>query len=380
MVIDEGLLRAYVDGELAAAEREAIEEVLAHSPETRADLSRMREDIARTEHYMASLAPAARSVVLPGPALARLQARISGRTTHSSTSKERIGTMISVSIMRRHQTALTALVLVALVAVAFRFASVRVMAGSFLKIFRVQEVKLIPVDLEYLESNDALAALLERLSSEAEVLVEGGQPRQVANLAEAATQVDFALAEIGDLPQGLGEPSKLLVKDRTVSQIYVDRELAQAVFDAAEIEVSLPASLDETPVVLTEPTMLLQQWGTDAEPVLSFTQMKSPEIEYPDDLDLDALGVAGLQLLGMSEAEARALGASIDWTNTLVLPIPKDEGVKFAEVQVSGAKGFLFQHEDDESSALMWQQSGKTYLLAGNFSADEILQIGRSVR
>jgi hypothetical protein len=126
----------------------------------------------------------------------------------------------------------------------------------------------------------------------------------------------------------------------------------------------------------------MQEWRAGDEVLLGFMQLPAPSVEYPDDLDLNALGVAGLQFLGMSKAEATALGATIDWANTLVLPIPSDTELTVSEVSVNGTKGTLFTEEEakGDDTALMWQQNGMTYFVAGNYTADEILAIAQSVK
>lgn len=380
MSLDEGKLRAYLDNELPGHEREQVEAALAASAETREALAGLRQEVARTGRYLAALEPTAASASTAGPALARLRAGLSNNAATSGKIEERIKAMFTSSFLKRHQAAVTMAVMLAAVAIAFSFAPVRVLAGDFLKIFRVQDVKFVPVDVGRLESNEELMALLEQVSPEIDVVVDGGPPQEVASLAEAAALVDFDVVEITSVPPDAGALNRVVVENRSVSQVHVDVDLAKAVFEAGGVEVDLPDSLRDTPIVVTRPTMVRQQWGTEHEPTLAFTQMRSPEIEYPDDVNLDELGVAGLQLLGMSEAEARAFGATIDWTNTLVLPVPKDKGIEVAEVSVNGAQGFLFRAEEDDESALMWQRDGLTYLLTGSYPAEQILQIGQSVQ
>jgi hypothetical protein len=51
------------------------------------------------------------------------------------------------------------------------------------------------------------------------------------------------------------------------------------------------------------------------------------------------MGEAMLKFLGYPEAEARAMSARIDWTTTLILPIPQGEGITHQDVSVDGVQG-----------------------------------------
>jgi hypothetical protein len=198
--------------------------------------------------------------------------------------------------------------------------------------------------------------------------------------------VGFTPAEISALPADVGEATIIKVQDKSVNEVNVDLDTARAIFEAALIDVNLPDSLRDTPITITRPATVMQGWGSETsgslegEPNLMFIQMESPQIEYPDDLDLNALGVAGLQLLGYSEADARALADTIDWTNTLLFPVPTDAGVDVSEVTVNGSSGVLFVETDGAKTGVVWQKDGKSYFLAGHYNPDQILQTAESVR
>jgi hypothetical protein len=310
--------------------------------------------------------------------------------------------------LSRFQPAIIALTLVGLVALSFSFAPVRALAGEFLSIFRVQNVVVVPVNTDQianLEGNSQLEAMFEQISNQAEVLVDGGEPYPVDSLSEASTAVDFSLASLATA----GDPTSVQVVPQSMAQFYLDKDLAEAVFEAAQIEVSLPDSLNDTPIVINKPTMVSQVWGEaldleamkeqaegerfdrhdgprgrsyDSGIELVFVQMRSPEIEYPDDLDLNGLGTAGLQLLGYSELEATALSATIDWANTLVLPLPTDADVNVESVSVNGASGQLMSNSDGSHTALTWQADGITYFLTSNgtYLPDGLLLLAESMQ
>ncbi|MFQ5611735.1 MAG: hypothetical protein ACE5H9_06340 [Anaerolineae bacterium] len=379
-MLDEGKLRAYLDNELPEAGRKQVEAELAGSAGARAALAGLRREAAGIEPRLASLAPTSANLSPAPAAWRRFRARLAGPSISPVGTAERMKAMFTPTFLKRHQTAITALVLAALVATAFSFAPVRVVAGNLLKVFRVQEVKFVPVDVGRIESNEELAELLRQFSPDSEVVVDGGEPQEVGSLSEAASRVDFPVAGVSRVPGGAGQESKVLVQGRSVANIFIDKDVAESIFDAAGVEVSLPDSLSDTPVVITRPATVIQLWGAEEAPTLVFTQMRSPEIEYPNDLDLPAVVEAALQVGGMSEAEAKAFVASVDLSTTLLLPVPKDEGIELAEVSINGARGHVFRHPGEDEAAVLWQKDGLTYLLTGAFPAEQLLDAAKSVQ
>jgi hypothetical protein len=78
------------------------------------------------------------------------------------------------------------------------------------------------------------------------------------------------------------------------------------------------------------------------------------------------LAQIGLELTGMSREEAAALAKTIDWTSTLVVPLPRNAGT-YAEVDVDGVKGYIIQSDLDYKPqfALVWVKNGILYFVSG---------------
>lgn len=418
-MIDQGKLRAYLDQALPENEMNGVAHTIANNPAAQQTLEQLRQERDETAVYLASLNPSATAQPSASRALNQVQNKLAAQTTASIYNQiyyiiERITIMFKNSSLKKYQPAITALAVITVIALLFSFAPVRSMAGKFLSIFRVQEVKIIPVDMnsiENLENNPELEGLLKEFSPSAEIVSGGGDPQEVASLTEAANLADFRLAKINALPDDLAnEATSVAVMEESVYKIQLNKELLEAIFDAAKIEISLPDSLNNQPIMAKKPTTIMQAWGVDANlspkdgphfgddhhrgnrhrklerwegpsgPTLMFVQLKSPEIEYPDDLDLNALGVAALQLIGMSKAEATAIGSTIDWANTLVLPIPTDANMTVTEVSINGATASLFTETRGKNASIMWQKDGITYLLGGTYSSDQMIKIAESVK
>lgn len=383
MRINEGLLHAYLDQALSDAEMDHVKKQLADSPEAQAMLARLSQDRDDVTPHLNALAPSPVAQSSTVQAWQRFQASITGQSNQPLDKKERINQMSNPSFFKRYQPAIITLVVIAIVAISLSFAPVRAMAGNLLRVFRVQTVQVVPVDEEHMKSmkNDPrIKGILEELEAEVNVISDGGEPEEVDSVEQADEKVNFTVARVTVLPDGLDEPTKIEVAQQRMIEMHLDKELLDALFEAAEIEVSLPDSLDEQPIVVTQPDTVMQRWQVE-DNRLEFIQMASPSVEYPDDLDLNALGVAGLQFLGMSKEEAEALSDTIDWANTLILPVPKGGKVSVTEISVNGAKGFLFTNEEDsDGSAVMWMQNGMSYFINGDYPAGQIIEMAQSAK
>ncbi len=144
----------------------------------------------------------------------------------------------------------------------------------------------------------------------------------------------------------------------------------------------LPDSLGEQPLTVSLSPMVKQTWRYQYRAALIFLQGPSPVVGFPDDVDPAALGAAALQLLGMSEREAERMSNAIDWTTTLVLPIPTDI-VSFREVVIDGTRGLVLSEAYDRRgshSALMWQKDGIVYFMQGNMQMSDLMDVADSIR
>jgi hypothetical protein len=250
---------------------------------------------------------------------------------------------------------------------------VRAAAGDFLGLFRVSRFAPISVSPQQL-------ALLERLSEEGlepgefVITQELGEPQTVDSPEEAATVAGFA-------PKTLPNRSALVrtyVMDGGAGYLVVDLAGARAIVEAAGADpLLLPDSLDGARVDVTVYDSVGQLYDNG----VMLVQSPSPDVNYPADVDPTVLGEALLQVLGTEPAEARRIAQSIDWTSTLLLPIPQDLGT-YREVNVNGVGGVVLEPFDpDAEPAVVWQKDGMVYMMmAGRLSVDELLAQANTVR
>src|SRR5262249_28682148 len=64
-------------------------------------------------------------------------------------------------------------------------------------------------------------------------------------------------------------------------------------------------------------------------------QAPSPTVSVPPDLNMSDIAEAALELAGMSPAEARSFCQTVDWSSTLVVPIPRNSSA-YETVTVDG--------------------------------------------
>jgi hypothetical protein len=338
---------------------------------------RLKADSAWVGERLAVLRPDA------APSTARALSHLDRQIKVSSSWKERLQEMFR-STNRRWRPALGILALVLLVAVAFSFEPVQVAAQEFLSIFRVQEFAVVPVGPEQREQMEEVAALLEQNFFLSEpVVLEEPEQQTVSTLAEASAAVGFTVLAATYVPEELVPVQGIKVSSQGAGEFEVDLEMARMLFEMLELDPTLlPDSLGEEPLEVVLPPTAAQSWEYQGRTSLVFIQAPSPTVDFPDDVDPNALGAAALQLLGMDEDEAERMSESIDWTTTLVLPIPTDVA-SFREVVVDGARGLLISETRDEHgahSALMWQKDGIVRFLEGNLSMDLIMDVADSVQ
>jgi hypothetical protein len=110
------------------------------------------------------------------------------------------------------------------------------------------------------------------------------------------------------------------------------------------------------------------------------TEMPSPVVDAPPDLDIAQLAELGLQFTGMTKEQAHAYAQTVDWTSTLVVPIPRN-AAQYKKVTVDGANGYLIERAVDHSQyALVWVKSGMIYAIAGYGETANALAMANSLK
>jgi hypothetical protein len=83
-------------------------------------------------------------------------------------------------------------------------------------------------------------------------------------------------------------------------------------------------------------------------------------------------------MLGMSGSQANRFSRSIDWTTTLVVPVPSTEAT-YEDVRVDGVFGTIIEGRRHNEVVLMWAKDDIVYALVGVGNAEPLLNIADSL-
>ena len=94
------------------------------------------------------------------------------------------------------------------------------------------------------------------------------------------------------------------------------------------------------------------------------SEIPSPTVNAPPSVDVAQLAQIGLEFTGMTSDQAAAFTKSIDWTSTLVVPIPKNAAT-YQQLTVDGVTGTLIQRPADDAPqfVLIWVKNGIVYAI-----------------
>lgn len=276
---------------------------------------------------------------------------------------------------------------VAAIALAFTFPAVRVSAQAVLDLFRVRTfaaVRFDPARFERIESMRGAehVNLFERRN----VGQEPGEPRLVASLEEAGRAAGMRPMAPATLPPGL-EPDSVFVTGAGEADFVVNGERLRTMLDALELrDVAVPAGLDGRAVhVRLQPGIAARYRGRSGR--VTLMQAQSPEVRVPPGVDLAQVGEVGLRVLGLSPPEARRMARRIDWTNTLVVPVPTSAS-EFREVTVNGQRGLMIgtreRRQDGRTrrggTVILWSEGDRVLALQGNLESVAMMHLAESVR
>lgn len=288
------------------------------------------------------------------------------------------------SLWRSHRLLWSSLAGILILAMLFSLAPVRNAAAALLSMFRVRKFAAITFDPSRTQLNEDMAANISKLLSDnVTVLKQPGPAQTVANAAEASALAGIPVRLPASLPSGAEAQPEIRVEDGGAVQIVVDVARAQALLELAGMsDVQIPQALDGATVTVELPPAVIASYGGYDDFVL--TQLRSPAVNLPPGVDLAQMGEAGLRLLGLSPEEARQFSRSIDWSSTLVIPLPTDVAA-FQDVVVDGVGGVLITERNGGYSrypnyALFWQKDDVVYSLMGRGRAEDVLAVANSLQ
>jgi hypothetical protein len=385
MHLDDETLRAFLDRQMEPADGAA--EHLNACAGCQSRLAAMQARAERVHAHLQALDPGPADAPLPArTAFTRLTARGRGwERTARPANKEKI-TMTKTMFSQRLRPVWISLCAVAILAVAFSFPSVRAFASDMLARLRVQQIQVVQLDsnrLSELGGNSALGKQIGQLVSDSmKVTKEPSKPRVVASAAEASKQVGFTVR----VPGNRSDAPTITVQDGGAFEFVVNRSRAQTLLnEAGASNIQLPASVDGANVKVSIPAGATIAYGncpkpgdpepSKTSPARQYTnctmvvENPSPTVDTPPNMNVQQLAELGLQFGGMSADQARAFSQRVDWTSTLVIPLPRN-GATYKELTVDGVTGYLIQRPAGDASqyVIVWVKNGIIYAVGGTGS------------
>ena len=387
--LTDGELRAALDGELDGTQLQHLDACSACQARKGQLQSEVQETAQRLSFLHTTPSMAEKRVPNAQRAWARFTQQLITRKEKSMFRK-----WFAFPVVR-YATAL-----VSILALVLAFPSTRALAGELLKLFRVQQVTVVQVDftgLEQLTGDGVLGNQFTKLiSNSVNMTDEPGDAVEAADAAQASQLAGFNVR----LPQAT-RPSHIYVSSGAAFTLTVDRAKAQALLDeAGRSDLILPESVDGADITVTIPASVSAAYGTCPKPqadtsegegnenryypnCVILAQIPSPTVNAPANLDINQLAQIGLEFTGMSTEEAVAFTSTVDWTSTLVVPIPSNSAT-YEQLTVDGVTGTLIQRPSREGEpttfALLWVRDGIIYAISGRGNnAEQAVEMANSL-
>lgn len=378
------ILRAKMDGELDIAEVKQVDTHLAACAgcrERAENIARQAEEVRKI--ISALVPPPGESVTDPSIAFARFNAR--ARAARQS-SPSILGRIFAKPLHPAWGAAALTLAILVLVS----FAPARTWAQKFLAMFRVEKITVVPVDLNTLRgpNGDTNAGkMLGQMISDNVVVTVHGEPTAVATQDEASQKAGYKVRLLSTRT----DSPHITVEGEQAFHMTINRDRAQSILDeAGRSDLILPDSLDGATIAVQIPAAVVARYGhcpsekpkasgdspapvtnqnANVSDCLVVGQVPSPTVSVPPNLNIGQLVEVGLQAGGMSAQQAHDFCQTVDWTSTLVLPLPRFAS-SYQTVTVDGVEGTLIDlprlgTRRPAGYTLMWVKGGFIYTLMG---------------
>jgi hypothetical protein len=377
MHVDEGILRARLDGELPASESEAVDRHLVKCGRCRERSEALGRQSANINALLAGLADGPQ----PDPAVAynRLRAR-------QSLTPARRPWFIPGGL----KPVWGAVAGIAIVATLGASEPGRAAAQKFLSLFRVKSVVVVPIERETF--NQGQGKLISQFLASSVNVTKEEKPQPAADREQAAELAGFAVR----LPAALTERPEITVEGEHAVQFTVDLQRAQTLINVLGREdLKLPASLEGTRVAVDVPRAVTAKYGdcrrrfngpgqpqTGGECIVVM-QVPSPTVVTVPQVDLASVAEIGLQFTGMSPEDAKAFSRAVDWSTTLAIPVPPGVA-SHEEVTIEGVRGVFLttkpRPNEPAHYALVWVKNGIIHNVGGLGNPSMALPVAQSLQ
>jgi hypothetical protein len=288
--------------------------------------------------------------------------------------------MNNITSPKRLRPMIIALGLLVLVLALLAVPSFRAVAGNFLGLFRVQQVAVVEINPSNLPEQLGNSNVFEELISQNVTVEKFGASETLSDIEQARARAGFNVR----LPQSDEAGAEVIFQPGSQVKFDVDlSQLNQLIDELGYGKIDLPRQIDGSEVVLTVQPSLATGYGNcnfgtlfDEQEELKdvrladcivLVQTPSPTIDAPAGLNLPELGKDFLQVMGLKPDEAEEFSRTVDWTTTLVIPIPR-YGTSYETVSVDGVEGTLIRQDMEDhrpNFLLIWVKDGIIYSVTG---------------
>ena len=405
--IDDGILRARLDGELAGTELTEVNQHLAACADCGARFERLSAERALTADLLTTLAPLGNDSALnPGVAYAQFRSQL-------GTADEPKDSWISRLFAPRWRPAWGLAAGAVVVAILVGVSPVRTWAQRVLAMLRVQKIAVVTIDPSTLmtgrEPDSRPYKLINQfMADNVVVTMDPGKPDIVASVTKAAQLAGYPIRTIGSL----GAPQSIEVNGETAFQMTINRDRIELLLEeVGRSDIRIPESANGALIAVHIPRTVISMYGdcparhahaisdtqSQAEALAErkmegmasknnthctyLVQAPSPTVSVPPELKMAEIAEAALQLAGMSPSEAHSFCQTVDWSSTMVVPIPRNTS-SYETVSVDGVEGTLITEKLSQENrySLLWIKNGVIHSLAGHGNSSDALTLAASLR
>jgi hypothetical protein len=404
--IPDGILRRHLDGELPVAELAEVTKHLASCAECRASLDKLGAARALTAQVLETLAPAPNDGAI-NPSLA--YARFSNQFAADRKPENWINWLQAPRWRPVWGLATLALITAILVSVN----PLRLWAQRVLAMLRVQKIQVVTIDPTTLMSSSGpdtrpYKLFNQFIADNVVVTMDPGEPEVVSSVTEAARLAGYPIRMIGSL----GAPHSVEVNGETAFQMTINRDrITTLLEEIGRSDINVPESANGALIAVHIPKTVISMYGncpvrrrhgnsnseSQAEALAErkmermarmkdtdctyLIQAPSPTVSVPPDLNMSDIAGAALELAGMTPGEARSFCQTVDWSSTLVVPIPRNSS-SYETVTVDGVEGTLITDTLSQGNrySLLWIKNGVIHSLAGHGDSSDALSLAGSLR
>jgi len=375
MHLSESQLKSYLDRQMS---QEGEEKAYAHLKHCDRCGSRLEELRARAERTAATLTAA------QPPQLAlnthRAFIRLQNRTKESNMKNF------------TRKPAFAGLLVMAAMLISLAFPPVRAFASDVLALFRVDQVQVVTYDPAYMQqflsNTENSRGEFEAFFNENIAETRQGTYQLVDTKADAEALASFLprLPQLDQATLGVEPGSEIVVTIDTtlvntmMTELGYENYTLSDDFNGKKVNVHVPVS-----VVYTSGNCSARSDASDPDDqshldCVTLIQMRAPQADAPEGLDVARLGEALFQVMGMTQAEAKELSQSIDWSTTLVLPVPVGGDVQYQDVIVDGVQGSYIIEGESSLQTLIWSKNGMLYAINSTQPGLDILALANNLQ